>query len=455
MTVPSEPASSDRRATRQRLGRGARQTRHLALSILLEETGTSPLARGAILMIGLAVSCFIGWAAVTSVPEISMAQGRVVPVGNVKRVQHLEGGIVAAVLVREGDVVAEGQPLLRLDQTLPGAEYAEASARQADLVLQSERLQAFLAGGEGDWHWGQDWPQLAVHQQASLRAQRGQLTSALAVIEAQVDEHRAEIAQATQQIAAVDRQLSIVGEVVAIREQLLRDGLQSRIVYLDNQRDLVRLQGERVRLSSDIRRSEQAILEAESRAAELHSKISSQATAELAQVTAELVQLQQRLALLRDRLDRVVVEAPIAGVVQGLVVSNVGAVLPPGAIVAEIVPEDAPVEVEAEVAPRDIGHLAPGQPVRIKVSSFDFARFGAANGRVEAISPTSFQDERRGDYFKARISLSSPFIGPEAAVRRVLPGMLVQTDIVTGEKTLLHYLLKPIAVALDTAFRER
>lgn len=434
---------------------GSRQMRHLAQSIVLEESGTSPMVRLAVLLVCVATALFITWAWFTHVTEVAVTQGQVIPSGQVKTVQHLEGGIVSAVLVDDGTLVEAGQPLIRLNPAQAMGDLEQTRARRAGLMARAERLRAYIENREPDFHdVGAGWEDVIADQKAMLVAQRQALNAGLDVLQAQVDQKRAEIELFRQQLIGVEKQLTILAEVIHMRAELLEKGLQSKVVYLDNKRELARQEAERGRLKAQIRASEESLNEMEKRVAERRASLFKDAVEELGRVTGDLSEVRETLSRLYDRVTRLEIDSPVRGLVQNRRVQNAGAVIPPGGIVCEVVPVDRALQVEARVTSRDIGHIHVGQKVTVKVTTYDFSRYGAIEGEVEQLSPTSFLDEHQQAYYKAIIALKADHVGGDPA-NRVLPGMTVQADVITGDKTLLQYLLKPIYLAVQQSFHER
>lgn len=442
-------------AAAPKVAAGSRQMRHLAQSIVLEESGTSPMVRMAILLVCTATAAFVAWAAITRITEVAVTMGQVIPSGQVKTVQHLEGGIVAAILIKDGDLVEEGQTVVRLNPAQALADLEQTRSRHAALLARTERLRAFVENRDANFsELGRGWEDLVADQTEMLTAQREALRTSIAVLQAQRDQKQAEMELTREQLKGVDQQLIILAEVIRMRADLLSKGLQSKVVYLDNQRELARQQAERGRLVAQLAAAEKTLQETETRIAERRATLRKEAVDELAKAAAELGEVRETLSRLYDRVTRLEIEAPVRGLVQNLRIHNAGAVIPPGGLVAELVPVDREMQVEARVSTRDIGHVKVGQPVSVKLTTYDFSRYGAIDGTVAALSATTFLDEKQGAYYKALISLKSDHVGSDAA-NRVLPGMTAQADIITGDKSLLQYLLKPIYVAVQQSFHER
>jgi HlyD family secretion protein/adhesin transport system membrane fusion protein len=431
--------------------RAPRADRHV---LALEEVRLTGAERATILAAAAMVAGFLGWAAATPLPEIALAPGQVETSVAAAPVQHLEGGIVERVLVREGETVEAGQPLLRLHDAVPRAELAQMQVRVAALRLQAERLAALAAGGA--------LPMVAPEAAALLGPQRAALEARLAAQAArratlaeQVAQRRSEIATLTGQAAALERQVAMFRDELATRQALARDGLTTRIAVLEANRLLAGAEAEQERVAGQALTAARAMAEAEARLAEIGSVALDEARSEAARIAQEIAEAEATIGRLEDRAERVVLRAPGAGVVRGLAVTRPGSVLAPGAVVAEILPADAALVVEARITPRDIGFVSPGQAVTVKVQAFDFSRFGTLDGRVERISAGAFLDDQKQPHWRARIALSQEHVGRNPDLARLAPGMTVTAEIATGSKTVLQYLLKPLYAAVATAFRER
>lgn len=433
----------------------SRQLRHLAQAAVLEETGTKPLVRAGIAVLCLATIAFAGWAAVTKVDELATAEGQVLPIGDIKTVQHLEGGVVSKILVAEGDTVKAGQALVELDAASPLSDLDQTRARAKALELKAERLRAFAEERAPNFAEAEGFDSLVAENASILRAQEQARESAKNVLGAQLAQKKSDAAAMQAQADSLDRQIANLSEIVSRREDLAKEGLVGRISLLDNKRELERVKGEREKAQSQAQSARQAAKEVEDRKIDQMAAMRKQAMDELGTTIAELAQVKESLGRVDDRVGRLAVSAPVAGRVQALSAKNPGAVIQPGGVVCQIVPVSTVMKVEARVLPRDVGHLKAGQSVRVKVTTYDFARYGAMPGHLESLSASSFLDEKQQPYFKAVIALERDWVGAEDENLRVGPGMTVQADVVTGSKTVAEYLLKPIHTQIKRAFHER
>jgi membrane fusion protein, adhesin transport system len=430
------------------------RVRHLSLAIQLEEGGQPKLMRVAVwLVLGMMVAG-IAWASVTEVAQVARAPGDVVPSGSVISIQHLEGGIVRKLAVREGDLVGEGQTLLEIDRTAAVAELDQLRAREAALRLQAERLRAF-ADGRAARLDSREEQGLSQDQAAILRSQEQARAGQRAVIERQIAGRRQDLAALEAQRETMQRQSRITAEALDMRQRLFDQGLNSRLSLLDIQREQTRVQGEIATIQVNIVRAREAFAEAEQRLVELDTRLASESMREFGTATTELRQIEEARVRLEDRVARTNVTAPVRGIVKDLRVRSEGAVATPGQPLLEIVPVGRELEIDARIQPSDIGQIRLGQPVSVKVSTFDYARFGSVQGEVRQISATTFVDQQGRPYYKAVIALGRDHVGDDPARNKLVPGMTVLADIKTDERTVLRYLLNPIYRSLDSAFHEK
>ena len=237
--------------------------------------------------------------------------------------------------------------------------------------------------------------------------------------------------------------------------KLLKKDLVSKVVYLETERALFKVRGELASLIGQEMQTRATLGEAQNSLLELSAKLRNEALDEMGSVTGELAQVREAIAKLEDRVQRLVITAPTRGIVKGLTTRTIGAVIGPGEQVVEIVPLDDDLVAEVRISPRDIGHLRVGQAANVKVTTYDAARFGVVEGRLKRVSASTFEDEQGEPFYKGVIELSQAFVGDNSNRNPILPGMVVDADIVTGSKSLLQYLLKPVYRGLDSAFRER
>lgn len=423
--------------------------RSLTQSIALEESPVPGIMRTGVMIISVLTAVFVMWAAFAHVEEVASATGQIVPSGYIQDIQHLEGGIVREIMVQEGDLVAKGQPLLKLDDTSANADFGQMSARQESLQLQATRLRNF-ADGKID-----TTKPLTVDEQAILQSMEDARSSQRNVLNDQISQREKELAGLKASKASLQKNIVLMKEEYQMNKDLERKGSASKLMVMTAERELNTMQGQMAEVNSQEKQTEDAIKEIQSRVASLDADLKQEALKSLGQVEAELAEINKSITKLKSVSDRTTVSAPVRGLVKGLSVHTLGAVIEPGRVLMEIVPVEEELLVEALVSPSDIGNLQPGQHVKVKVSAYDFSRYGSIPGQLKSVSASTFQNEQGMAYYKAKIKLHRNYAGKDPMRNIVLPGMTVQTDIVTGEKTILQYLLKPIYSATQTAFHER
>lgn len=425
------------------------KSNHLARSILLEESGNPLVFRLVIGFFAVVVAGFLAWAAVARIDEVAVAPGEIVPTSHNQEVQHLDGGLIAAIRVRDGDSVAKGQVIMVLDTVQLGSQLDEARAQHAMLRGQQARLTALIDGatlapappGRGT---------LAVFEQVLATRQL-----ARDLVQEQIAQLEAKLEELVVRQSTLEEQRRIVGELMTIKTTLHDRGLGSRINVLDMARQMAEIGGEL--LQTPARRAALAhqIAEAGRRLAKVDADAREAALLELEKVETALAANDEAIRRLEDRIRQSEIRAPASGIVLGLKVYTVGSVLARGTTVAEIVPDDQELIAELRITPQDIGHVRTDQPVNLRLAAFDFARYGGIPGTLTGISPSTVPDRTGAPYYKGTARLHKLHVGADPLVNRVLPGMTVQGDIRTGNKTVLEYLLKPIFASGRQALRER
>ena len=435
---------------------GGRQARHLAQAIQLEESGTSPLIRFSLMLTSALCLIFIIWSAVTEVPEVAAAEGTVIPAGQVIVVQHFEGGVVENVLVQEGELVEQGQSILKLSPASAMSDLEQTRAREAALLLKSERLRAFVENRPPDFTIaGTGYDALASDNQSIYQTQIHSLDSTKAVTQSQIQQKRSELVLLQDQRKTVEEQVDALAQEVKLREDLYNKHLITLVQFLDTKRELSRMQGELARNMGQTLTAKEALAENENKILDQEALLRKQSMDDLSTVISELAQVQESIGRLEDRVHRLIVVSPARGYVKGLLQHYGGAVIQPGGPICEIVPVDKDLTVEAKLDTKDVGHLAAGQKVKIKVQTYDPARFGFAWGVLAQVSANSFMDEKNKPYFKGIVNLEHDYVGDEPGKYRITPGMTVTAEVITGQKSLLQYMLKPIFTQLHESFHER
>ncbi len=396
------------------------------------------------------------WGSFAEIREVAVAHGQVAPAGHVKLVQHLEGGLVGEILVSEGEVVDKGATLVRLQPNSADNELGQRRVRIGQLKLKKRRLTALIENRAPDFDGVvEDFPELAREQLAVFVRARESLEKDARTLEARIAQRRTEISALKNELESLERQVAIKREQLGIRQRLLNDGYTSRRAYLETKSDFENARSRAISVSGNLTTAEERLAEAKSELAKMMAEAVSKFSEERSKVSAEIAELSHDVSKYQDRVDRLQVRAPVKGIVQQLVPRAIGEVIKPGDMVAKIVPLDGSVVAEVQVEPKDVGHIRLGQAAELRISTYDPNIYGVINAQVERLSATTFQKENGDPYFKAILRLEKDYLGTDANRNPVLPGMVVQANVITGSKSLMKYLLKPVYRSLNAAFSER
>lgn len=421
----------------------------------LREQAEAREARRLMLGISALVAGLVAWSAVAEVDELARARGTVEPVGRVQSVQSEQGGTLAELLVRRDDAVAKVQVIARFDSTEIRRDLDQSEVRLASLRIEMEMLDALIARREPDFSIFSSYPKLVAAAWSLLNEKINQLDARLAGKASELEGRQGMLDSLTEQIPSVMTETEAVNEVY---ERMLRGAHQGVVsnVRLAEARERAAAADQRLRDIQGRRiEAEKLVSAVRSELDGVRNDFVTQARAEHTDLVEKARELELEVKALRARLASIEVVAPVAGIIQHVPDARSGAVIAAGGVVADIVPTDGALEMEASVLPRDIGFVRVGQSATIKVDAFDFSRFGSVPGRIKSISPTAEADERSGQpFYRIILTLDADHVGTRND-QRLLPGMTGEADIVTGRKSVFQYLLKPVFVGADTAFHER
>ena len=427
------------------------------MSPLALELGSSPGLSSGMLTIGsLFVAASIGWGATTRVEELTIAPGQLRPTGFVHSVQHLEGGQVAEILAVEGQLVERGMPLVRFQPVQATADLGQLDARRAALSMRVERLSALIEDRPVDFDpWLGGFAGIVNHEQAAYESARAEYDEERQSLVSKVEQQKAETDSVRDQVGSLERQLAILKEQLAMRADLVRQGFVSRSQHLALQREAEKTNEALLLARGGMMAAAAALTEAHIKLKEYASSFRNRLSEERAKATVELAEVAAVAPKQEDRVDRLTVRAPAAGVIQELVTKSLGQVVRPGELIASIVPMNGDMVAEVRIQPQEIGQVQSGARAEIQVTTFDAVRYGKIPGTVRQISATTFYGQEGEPYYKAVIDLDRNFFMFSGQKHFVMPGMVVQAEILTGSKTLMAYLLKPIYQNYSTAFSER
>jgi len=429
---------------------------YLNQAIQLEETTPTKIINIAIIFSGVLLVALVLWAHLTQIKEVAATRGEVIPADLIHNVQHLEGGIVSEILVRNGDLVDKGETLLRFAPPATMSDLEQMQVRYASLLLQQERLQALIENREpifGDTK--NDYPRLAGHQKTIYIAQLNSQSQKIEVINQQIEQKKSEKQRSLNQSSIMKKEVALLEEQVEIRKRLNKTGVVARDELLTTQIQLSENLREYRQFQDDFNIAKTTLSEAKHRRKDVEFQFIKDLHIESGQVTNELAEVEQTLIRLIDRANRLNVMAPVSGIIQALSINSINAVAEPGKIILRIVPMDDELIVETRILPKDIGHVHIGQSADVKIDSYDSSRFGSIDGKVKQISATTYLDEKNNPYYRAEITLDKSWVGDNPEIMKIIPGMTVAANIETGAKSILAYLLRPVSRGLDNAFTER
>ena len=415
-------------------------------------------ARGSRLLIWVSLATVLAlliWASLGHIDEVVRGSGKVVPSRQVQVVQSLDGGVVKEILVHPGEQVEQGQVLLRIDPTRFGASLGENKVERFALQAKAARLAA-LATGEA-FHVPNDLvreaPQVVEMERRLWQSRTQELENTINIARDQLRQRQQELRATQANRDQADSSCKLTNDELTVTKPLLSSGAVSEVDLLRLQRDVARFCGEAKAAQAQIGRIGAAIQEAEGKIRESELNVRNQARSELSETRAKLSSLEQGQVALADRVKLSEVRSPVRGTVNTLMANTVGGVVQPGKEILEIVPADDTLLLEVQVSPRDIGFLHDGQKAEVKFTAYDFVIYGGLEGRVEQIGANTVTDERGNAYYVVKVRTASNHVGDHS--RPIIPGMLAEVHVLTGSRTLLHYLIKPILRAKANALTER
>ncbi len=432
-----------------------KQLRHLSQSLQLEEAVNPAIIRTTMTTVSLAIIAFTIWAGFTNINEVARTPGEVVPDGYEQVVQHLEGGIVDQINAQEGDIVEKGQTLVVLRSTGTDEDLERAVSKQTSLAMQEERLRAYIEKRQPDFtRFEQSHAEIVRDQKNFFQSMQSANNEEQLVIKRQIEQKRQSITSLSVELETERRNLQISSNLFEKKQQLHSKGFLSETKFLEAQQAMNKIQGNVTRIQSQMETARAEIGEYQNRLASLSLGQNDRINERLDAIIAEKEQNNEIIRKLEEKSKRLAIKAPVTGVVNGLTLNTIGSVVRAGDTIMSIVPINEELVVEVKIPPQHIGHVHVGQDVKVKLSSYDFSRYGLVNGKLEKISATTFNGQNGERYYQGKIKVEKNYVGNDRH-HPIMPGMTVMAEIITGEKTILQYLLKPIHNSLKTAFSER
>ena len=412
-----------------------------------------------LLLYGLSLSCFvlIMWAAFANLEETVVGIGQVVTSQRVQRIQNLEGGIVREILVSEGDQVEKGVLLLRIDNEQAGSVHRDALTKNLELDVTLARLEAELGAAEPLYQPDvmEKAPEMVARHNALLEARRNKTATERGTLETQLDLKKLEIQELEARKKSLTESLTIAAEQLAMAKKLMETRSYSRMDYLNIAQHAAQLRGELDVLASAIPKAQAAAREVENKLALHATETRERILRERNEASAEQATLREILSAGADRVTRTEVRSPVRGVVKSINVTTEGGVIMPGEVIMDVVPMDENLIVEARISPQDRAFLFKGQKAKIRLTAYDFTIYGSLDATLEYISADTIEGRQGDIFYKVGLKTDRAFLHHGGRNLPILPGMMATADIITGKRTVLNYLVKPILKARETALRER
>ncbi|QOY52753.1 HlyD family type I secretion periplasmic adaptor subunit [Candidatus Sulfurimonas baltica] len=405
----------------------------------------------------LTVIAFLTWASLAEIDEITRGDGDVIPYGQNKIIQNLEGGIVESILVQEGQIVKAGEVILKINNAKSTStsrtnemNYYELEAKKIRLYAQANQLE-FVSPVVEDPEFQK---QIKLSQNLYNSNKKEFIAKDSSFVN-QIEQKKQAYKEASARVYSLEKSLEFVTEEIEMTAPMVKEGVKSKVDFLKLKREANGIENDIEAAKLSLPRLSSAIEEVINKREESKQVFINDAKKELNEVTAEISRLKTQQVAYSDQVERTMVKSPVDGIVQKLFINTVGGVIQPGADLVEIVPTNKKLYLEIKIKPSDIAFLHPGAQARVKVSAYDFAIHGGLIGKVVNISPDTITDSKENTFYIIHVVTEKNYLGTENHPLMIIPGMTASVDIITGQKTVMQYILKPILKSKQYVFSER
>ncbi len=397
------------------------------------------------------------WAYFSEIEQVTRSEGKVIPSTQIQIIQNLEGGILSEIMANVGELVKKDQLLLRIDETRFSSSFKQNRVKYLSYKAKAARLLAEANGT--DFKVPQEIfdekPEIGVREQELFESRKREFQSSMDILEEQISQREHEYRELTIKLEELTRTNALLQKELALTRPLVAQGAVSEVEVLHLERQASQMQGDIETIKQTIPKAQSKLHEAQLELRENQLVFFNKAKSELNEVLPELEGVSATAIALEDRLRRTNVRSPVTGTINRLLVNTVGGVIQPGMDLVEIVPLEDTLVIEAKIKPADIAFLRPDQEAKVKFTAYDFTIYGGLEAKLEHISADSIMDDKGNSYYLVRLRTNKNFLGPESDPLPIIPGMVVSVDILTGKKTILAYLLKPVLRAKYMALREQ
>ncbi len=400
---------------------------------------------------------FTVWAYHSEIEQVTRGEGKVIPSSQIQVVQNLEGGILSEIMVHVGELVKKDQLLLRIDETRFSSSFKQNRVKYLSFKARAARLLAEANGK--DFKVPQEImdenPEIGIRERELFESRKREFQSTLNILEEQIRQRQHEYNELTTKLEELTRTNALLQKELELTRPLVAQGAVSEVEVLHLERQGSQMQGEIATIKQTIPKAQSRLQEAQFEVKEAQLAFFNKAKSELNQVLAELDEVSATAIALEDRLRRTNVRSPVTGTINRLLVNTEGGVIQPGMDLVEIVPLEDTLVIEARIKPADIAFLRPDQEAKVKFTAYDFTVYGGLEAKLEHISADSITDDKGNSFYLVRLRTTKNYLGPESDPLPIIPGMVASVDILTGKKTILAYLLKPVLRAKYMALREQ
>lgn len=408
-------------------------------------------------VIGL-VLLFLVWASLAEIDESVRGNGKIIPSSKTQVIANLEGGIIEEVFVREGDVVEPNQILMRIDKTIAQARYSGDRTQYLQFLATAARLRAQI--NREDYVVPeiiqQEVPEVALEAMNHYRESMAKVENEIAIAQDEVNQKKQELLEFEGRLEQSQEEKGFAEQELAMIEPLVRRGLTAKRDLLRLKRDISDLKGEISSAKANIPRARSDYEQAQKELNKVKSDLRNQDLEQLRDIEVRLAEAQGQMIEYGDRMNRTDLRSPVKGIVKDVKVKTVGGVIEPGEDVIEIVPYEDRLLVEANINPKDVAFIHPGQKATVKVTAYDYAVYGSLEAKLEGISAdTSYDEQQQQWFYRIWLRTDDNHLEKAGEVLPIIPGMTAEVDILTNKRTVLQYILKPIIRGLDRSFTER
>lgn len=405
----------------------------------------------------IAIFSFLTWAYFAQIDEIARGAGKVIPSGKNQIIQNLEGGIVEDILVKEGELVKKGEPLVKISNTKSQSSFETNKIKADSLQAKIIRLKAQATGKEFivSKELKNEIPRFIANEKSLYLTNVNELNSKITTLREKLKQRQQELLEAKIHISHLRDSYKMISQEVRMTEPMVKKGIRSKIDFLKLKREANDIEERYLTTKKSIPRLRSAIQEAKSAINSTKLLFQSDAKTKLNDAMAQYRAINANNTSFKDQITRTLVKSPMKGIIKNIFIHTVGGVIKPGEDIMEIVPSDEKLLVEVKIKPSDIAFIYYGQRAIVKFSAYSFSIYGGLNGKVVLISPDTIKDKKGKTFYMVRIQTDKNYIAYKGKKLKIIPGMTTTVNIITGKKTILDYILKPILKTKENMFTER